>query len=135
MVDIRKGISLDDDREVSVESVRRFVKDLDELTGKVKDARSELKEAVQSNDEIEKIDDSIKSLRDDRKQVIATNAVLVSYANILSDTLDERKQLIDDAKSDGIPHKEIDIAIKMLKSDVAPDVVTQIFTNIAHLVD
>lgn len=135
MADIRKGISLDDEREVSVESVRQFVSTLSELTGKIKDARTDLREALKSSDSVVSLDEQMKDLREEKKKVISENAVLVGYASVLDEAQEEKKQLIDDAKQDGIPHKEITMAIKMLKGDIAPEVVNQIFANISNLVD
>jgi SMC interacting uncharacterized protein involved in chromosome segregation len=135
MAEARESIFLGDEKEVTPEAVRKFVRELAELTEKVKDARDALKEAIKENDDIERIDSDIKALREERKQVLATNGVLVSYADELADATEERKQLIDDAKQDGIPRNEIDFAIKMLKKNVDPSVTTEIFKNIADLVD
>ena len=135
MAEARESIFLGDEKEVTPEAVRKFVRELAELTEKVKDARDALKEAIKENDDIERIDSDIKALREERKQVLATNGILVSYADELADATEERKQLIDDAKQDGIPRNEIDFAIKMLKKNVDPSVTTEIFKNIADLVD
>ncbi len=135
MAEARKSIFLGDEKEITPEAVRKFVRELGELNDKVKDARDAFNTAVKENDEIERIDSEIKALREERKQVLVGNPVLVSYADELADATEEKKQLIDDAKQDGIPRTEIDFAIKMLKKDVDPSVTTEIFTNIADLVD
>lgn len=135
MAEARESIFLGDEKEVTPEAVRKFVRELAELTEKVKDARDALKEAIKENDDIERIDSEIKALREERKQILATNGVLVSYADELADATEERKQLIDDAKQDGIPRAEIDFAIKMLKKNVDPSATTEIYKNIADLVD
>lgn len=135
MAEAQKYIFLGDEKEVDPEAVRKFVRELAELSNKVKEARDALNQAIKDSDEIERIDSEIKTLKDERKQTIATNGVLVSYADELADATEERKQLIDDAKQDGIPRAEIDFAIKMLKKNVDPSVTTEIFKNIADLVD
>jgi uncharacterized protein (UPF0335 family) len=46
------------------------------------------------------------------------------------------KELTDDFVSTyGVPKKEIKVAIRMLKGDIDPDVVSEIYANIADLVD
>ncbi len=118
----------------SKETIRKFVKEMDEISASVKDAQADLKEALASHEEIIALDDQIKQLKEERKEVIANSAVLQGYLEKLNEVLEERKQIVDDAKQDGVPKKEIDAAIKFLKTDTNPQVVTQVYTDIADLV-
>jgi len=58
------------------------------------------------------IDEKIKDLRDDKKDLIA-------------DFIDTYK----------IPKKEVAVAIRMLKGDIDPEITSEIYANIADLVD
>lgn len=124
----------DEKVEITPDQIRLFVREMAGLNEKIKEARDALKEAIESSDEINQIDEEIKSLKDRRKEIISTNAVLVAYKAEYDEAVEERKQLISDAKSDGIPKKEIDTAIQMLKKDIDPNLTTEVFTNIADLV-
>ena len=119
----------------SKETIRKFVKDLAEVSQTVKDARGDMNEVIKSNDEIQKIDEQIKQLREERKEYIKDNAVIQGYRDILQDAVEDRRQLIFDAKQDGVPRGEIDLAIKALKKDLDIDLATEMYTNIADLVD
>jgi type III secretion system FlhB-like substrate exporter len=48
---------------------------------------------------------------------------------------EEKKSLIEDAKEKGIPKKEIDLATKALKQDIDMTTSTEIYANIADLVE
>jgi vacuolar-type H+-ATPase subunit I/STV1 len=115
--------------------VRQFVKNLNEVADKIKDAKSELREVIISNEEIQSIDEKIKELREERKNLIATNSVIQSYIEIVDEAIEEKRQLISDAKQDGIPRGEIDLAIRALKKDLDMKVSTEVYTNIADLVE
>ncbi len=128
-------IDLSEKREITPEAIRRFYKELGEVTETIKAAREALKEAVSDNDEITGIDEEIAALKERRKEVIETNPVLVGFKGELDDATGDRKDLVADAKRDGIPRKEIATAEKMLKSDIDPDMTTEIYGNIADLVD
>jgi SMC interacting uncharacterized protein involved in chromosome segregation len=125
----------DEKPEVSVEQVRLFVRQLSETTEVIKTKREALKEAIESHEEVCQIDEDIKALKEKRKEVITTSPVLGAYELELKEATEDRRQLIADAKSDGIPKKEIDTAIKMLKADIDPLITTEVFSNIADLVD
>ncbi len=118
----------------SKETIRKFVKDMDELKVTIKDAQDDVKEAVDSHEEIMAIDEQIKELRESRKEIIANSTVIQGYQARLDEVLAEKKQLIDDAKQDGVPKKEIDAALKFLKNDTDPLIVTQVYSDIADLV-
>jgi len=116
-------------------TIRQFVKDLGELSSKIKDAKSELREAILSNDEIQNIDDQIKQLKEERKSIIENSTVIQGYVEIVNEAIDERKQLISDAKQNGVPRGEIDLAIRALKKDIDISASVDIYTNIADLVE
>lgn len=116
-------------------TIRKFVKDFAEVSETIKDARDDVREAISSNEEIKKIDEQIKKLREERKDVIDTNPVIRGYRDILDDAMDDRRQLISDANNDGVPRKEIDLAIKALKSDIDISVSAEIYSSISDLVD
>jgi len=114
--------------------IRRFVKELFEVAETIKDARSDLKEVIDSNLDIKSIDEKLKTLKEERKELIANNAVIQGYSNVLKDATEDKRQLVADAKQDGVPRKEIDTAIKMLKSDIDPKITTDVYANISNLV-
>ena len=62
--------------------------------------------------QMSEIDDQITELRDDKKELIA-----------------------DFVESHDVPKKEVMLAIRMLKSDIDPEVTTDVYANIADLVD
>jgi len=116
-------------------TIRKFIKDLQEVSLTIKDARSDMKEAVVSNDEVKSIDEKIKLLREDRADLISNNPVIQGYKDILGDAVEDRRQLISDAKEDGVPRGEIDLAIKALKKDLDLTRSAEIYANIADLID
>lgn len=115
--------------------IRKFVKDVSELDEKVKDAKEDLREAIASNDDINNIDEQIKKLREERKELIAGNSVIQAYVAELDDVLSEKKDLIADAKQDGIPRQEIELAIKALRKDIDIAASVEIYANIADLIE
>ncbi len=62
--------------------------------------------------QMSEIDEQIAELRDDKKELIA-----------------------DFVESHDVPKKEVMLAIRMLKSDIDPEVTTDVYANIADLVD
>jgi predicted nucleic acid-binding Zn-ribbon protein len=127
-------VDLSEKKEITPEAIRRFYKELGEVTETIKAARDALKEAVSDNEEITGIDEEIATLKERRKEIIETNPVLVGYKGELDDATGDRKDLVADAKRDGIPRKEITTAEKMLKGDIDPEVTTEVYLNIADLV-
>jgi hypothetical protein len=121
--------------EITPEAIRRFYREFGEVSETIKTARAALKEVVEQNGEINSIDDEIAVLKERRKEIIETNAVLVGYKGELDDAVSDRKDLVRDAKRDGMPRKEIATAEKMLKSDIDPTITTQVYGNIADLVE
>ncbi len=116
-------------------AVRNFVKDLGAISSKIKEAKSELREAILSNDDIQRIDDEIKQLREERKNAITNSAVIQGYVEIVNEHVEEKRQLISDAKQNGVPRDEIDLAIRALKKDIDISASVDIYTNIADLVE
>lgn len=128
-------VDLSEKPEISPEAIRRFYKELGEVSETIKVARDALKEAVNDNEEITGIDNEIELLKERRKDIIETNPVLVGYKGVLDDATGDRKDLVSDAKRDGIPRKEIATAEKMLKGNIDPEVTTEVYVNIADLVE
>ncbi len=120
--------------EATPEAIRRFVTELSEVNELLAEKRKALKEVIESNEEIISLSEQIKNLKEQLKEVIETNAVITGYAAEYEDVVKDKKQLIKDAKNDGIPKAEIDIAIKMLKKDIDPEVTSKVFVNIADLI-
>jgi SMC interacting uncharacterized protein involved in chromosome segregation len=129
------GISLSEQVVASKETIRKFVKDLAEVAESIKDAREDRNEAIKTNDEVQRIDDQIKTLREERRDYIKANPVIQGYEEVLREAMEDRRQLIADAKQDGVPRKEVDTAIKMLKKDIDPEIAVEMYANIADLVD
>jgi SMC interacting uncharacterized protein involved in chromosome segregation len=118
----------------SKETIRKFVKELAEVSDTIKDARSDLKECIDSDEDIQSIDEKIKLLKEERKDLIDGNAAIQGYKGVLDDAMGDKHDLISDAKQDGVPRKEIDLAIKALKGDIDMTVSTEMYANIADLV-
>lgn len=116
-------------------AIRRFVQELTETNEKISACREALKEVLDSNAELTRIKDDIKALREERQTILDTNTVIVGFVEQLEEAMNDRKDLIRDAKRDGIPKKEIDTAIRMLKKDVDPQVTSDVFANIADLIE
>lgn len=116
-------------------AIRNFVRDLSMVAATIKDAREDYNEAVKTNEEVISIDEKIKALKEERKDVIMNSSVIQGYQEVLDDATEVKRQLISDAKQDGVPRKEIDEAIKMLKGDIDPQITTEIYANISDLVD
>lgn len=119
----------------SKETIRTFIKEMDKIASVIKESQDDLKEAISTHDEIIAIDEQIKTLKEERKNVIAESAVIQGYLARLNELLEERKQIIDDAKQDGVPKGEVDLAIKALKKGLNMNVSTDIYKNIADLID
>lgn len=115
--------------------IRRFVKDLAEVAEAVADAQNDLKEVIAGIDEVTNIDEQIKALRAQRKELLLNHTVVQSYVQVLDEALEDKKAVISDAKSDGVPKGEIDIAIKALKKDLDMAKATEIYGSIADLID
>lgn len=115
--------------------IRRFVKDLAEVSETVASAQGDLKEAIAGIDEVTEIDEQIKALRLERKELLLNHTVVQSYVQVLEEAMDDKKAVIADAKADGVPKGEIDLAIKALKKDLDLAVSVEIYANIADLID
>lgn len=124
-----------DSTTVSVEEVRKFVEDIAEVNSSLKTARGELADALDGDDKIDELKDSIKSAREALKSYIENHSVYKEYSAEIDRLKEDRKDLIADGKTAGIPKKEVDTAIKMLKSDIDPESTSTIYSEIADLVD
>lgn len=121
--------------EATREQVRTFVKEFAKLTSRIKEKREIFNEEVKETDRIKEIDDEIKKLRQERKDYIENNPVIQKLKGELDDIIEERRQLVSDAKDDGVPKKEIDLATQALKKDIDMEISKDIYANIADLVD
>jgi len=77
------------------------------------------KSATCSMDQIRAFVRQVKEKEDDIKQIRE------DIKELTNDFVDEY----------GLPKKEVKVAIRMLKGDIDPDVVSEIYANIADLVD
>jgi SMC interacting uncharacterized protein involved in chromosome segregation len=125
----------EEQQPASKETVRKFVKDLMDVSETILGVKEELKEAVSSNDEIMKIDEEMKDLREKKKQIIEENPVIQGYVQKVDEAVEDRRQLISDAKQDGVPQKEINAAIKMIRQDIDPKITSDIYSQIADLIE
>lgn len=116
-------------------TIRQFVKDLHGLGDKIKTAKADLREAITDSDEIQQIDEEIKELKARRKAAIDNNSVIQGYIEIVKEALEEKSQLVSDAKQNGVPKDEIDLAIRALKKNIDISASVDIYANIADLVE
>ena len=119
----------------TIETIRHFVKSLNEVAENIKTARDDLKEIISSNEEIEKLDEEIKGLKEERKKIIENSPVISGYLDALDEAVEAKNQLMEDAKRDNIPRGEISVAINMLKKDLDIEISTDVYKNISDLVD
>lgn len=119
----------------SPEAIRKFVKDITEISERIAESRQALNEVIKSNQDIIAIDDELKRLKEERKKIIETSEVITSYVGELEDLLSERKQIVADAKSDCVPELEINTSIKMLKKNIDPSITAEVYTQISDLID
>lgn len=129
------GRSLSSAPAASMETIKKFVKELGEVAEVIKAARDDFNEVVNENEEIIKIDESIKALREEKAEIIKTNPVIAGYKTKLEEAIEDKKQLIDDAKRDSVPRGEIELSIRALKKDLDIDLSTDIYRNIADMID
>lgn len=119
---------------VSSDDIRTFVEQLNDSNEALKKARGELKKAVDGDEKIKELKATIESAKDVLNTYMQSHTVYKEYFSQIDKMTEEKKDLIDAAKDNGIPKKEIDTAIKMLKSDIDPDSTTEIYSAIADLV-
>lgn len=120
---------------VSIEEVRAFISNLSNLNDSIKKANAELKSALDGDEKLEELKSAAKAARDALKGYIDSHAVYKEYTAKLEQLKEDKKDLIAEAKTNGIPKKEIDIAIKMLKTDTDPDNTVEIYRQVSDLVE
>lgn len=120
---------------VTVEDVREFVEEVAEVDASIKRARAELKDAIEEDEKIEEFKESIKRTREALKSYVEGHTVYKEYQTKIDTLKEDKRDIVSNAKTKGIPKKEIDTAIRMLKSDIDPDSTTEIYSNIADLID
>ncbi len=133
--ELELDMSIGELSEVTPEMIRLFVKELAEADEIIAEKRAELKKALDGMDDYVKLRDEAKALRESIKNFLETNEVVLSYTEEVNAAKEEKKDIIRTAKMNGVPKKEIDEAIRMLKKDVDPKMTTEIYTNIADLID
>lgn len=124
-----------DRTNVSMEEIREFITEVTEVDEAIKRARAELSQALDGDDKLEELKDAAKAARDALKSYVETHPVYKEYTAKIDQLKEDKKDLIADAKTNGIPKKEIDIAIKALKQDISLEDSTEIYTNIADLIE
>lgn len=124
-----------DRTNVSMEEIREFITEVTEVDEAIKRARAELSQALDGDDKLEELKDAAKAARNALKSYVETHPVYKEYTAKIDQLKEDKKDLIADAKTNGIPKKEIDIAIKALKQDISLEDSTEIYTNIADLIE
>ena len=120
---------------VSMEDIRSFIESAKDLNDGIKDARADLKKALGEDEKIDELKELVSQARSNMKAYVDNHPVYREYGQRIEDLKLEKADLVSDAKTNGIPKKEIDTAIKMLKSDIDPDSTTEIYANISDLVE
>lgn len=124
-----------DRTNVSIEEIREFISEVTEVNEAIKRARAELNDALDGDEKLDELKEAAKAARAALKTYVDTHAVYKEYTSKIEQLKEDKKDLVADAKTNGIPKKEIDTAIKMLKSDIDPDSTTEIYKEVADLVD
>ena len=124
-----------DKTTVSVEEIRQFVEDVASINELIKNANTELKSALTDDDKVEELKEGVKTARSVLKTYVDSHTVYKAYSDKLTQLKADKRDLISDGKTNGIPKKEIDLAIKALKQDIDMTESTEIYSNIADLVD
>lgn len=119
---------------VTVGDVRKFVEDMAEINKAVRTARKELKEAIVGDERFEELKGAIEQAKAAMKVYVEGHTVYKEYIQAIENLKTEKKDLIDNAKALGVPKKEVDSAIKMLKSDIDPDSTSEIYSYISDLI-
>ncbi len=120
---------------VSVDDVRKFVSEIFELNSSIKSAKNELKKAMEEDPQLENLKAVVTQAKQGLKTYLENHTVYKDYSQKIEDLITEKKDLIAEAKDNGIPRGEIDIAIKALKRDLDLSTSTEIYSNIADLVN
>lgn len=133
------GISLSANKDserttVTMEEVREFVSNVSEANEAIKKAKAELSQALDGDEKLNQLKDAARIAREALKSYVDSHTVYKEYTEKIEKLKEDRKDLIADAKSNGIPKKEIDVAIKALKQDISLEDSSEIYGNIADLV-
>ena len=120
---------------ISMEEIRKFITDMAEMNLAIKTAKTELKTALEEDLKLDELKDVAKQARQAVKTYIESHTVYKEYIEKLETLISEKKDMIADAKVNGIPKKEIDIAVKALRSDIDLNTSTEIYASISDLVE
>jgi uncharacterized protein (UPF0335 family) len=120
---------------VSMDDVRKFISEINEVSELSKAARKQLKDSMDGDEKIKELKDLLDEAKGKLKSYIDTHTVYKEYVDQVEKLKEQKKDIIADAKTFGIPKKEIDVAIKALKSDIDLDSASEIYAEIADLVE
>lgn len=120
---------------VSIDDIRSFIGAVEDMNQDLKQAKQELKKAIDGDIRLEELKLELKAVKESMKKYVEEHNVYKEYLQKVEQIKEEKKDLIADAKEKGIPKKEIDLATKALKQDIDMSASTEIYANIADLVE
>lgn len=120
---------------VSMDDVRSFITAVLEVNETISAARADLKKALEEDEQIDILKVSIDMAKETLEKYIEGHSVYKAYKEKIEFLKEEKSNLIAEAKEQGMPKKEIDVAIKALKSDIDLDVSTEIYANVSDLIE
>lgn len=124
-----------DKTTVTIEEIRKFVEDISDIDNSIKAARGELKNALDEDEKIDELKDQIKLAQQGLKTYVESHTVYKEYSARLDILKEDKRDIVSEAKTSGIPKKEIDLAIKALKSDIDIQESTEIYANISDMIE
>lgn len=120
---------------VSIDEIRNFISELTDISKSITKQRQELKTAIEDDEKIKEFKETLRLTKESLKTYIESNGVYREYQDKIDALKEDRRDLISEAKQKGVPKKEVEVAIKMLKQDIDPEVSTEIYSNISDLVE
>lgn len=120
---------------VSMDDVRKFIQEINDNSDQIKEARRQLKKAIEGDETLEELNQILDAAKQKVKVYLETHTVYKEYLDQVEKLKELKKDIIADAKTLGIPKKEIDVAVKALKQDISLDSASEIYAEIADLVE
>lgn len=120
---------------VSMDDVRKFIQEINDNSDQIKEARRQLKKAIEGDETLEELNQTLDAAKQKVKVYLETHTVYKEYLDQVEKLKELKKDIIADAKTLGIPKKEIDVAVKALKQDISLDSASEIYAEIADLVE
>jgi predicted nucleic acid-binding Zn-ribbon protein len=120
---------------VSMDDVRKFIQEINDNSDQIKEARRQLKKAIEGDETLEELNQVLDAAKQKVKVYLETHTVYKEYLDQVEKLKELKKDIIADAKTLGIPKKEIDVAVKALKQDISLDSASEIYAEIADLVE